>query len=69
MKFYINEMNDTTVTLMTDTGHVLAYFSTILDALKACEEWYLANKSESFPEIRINKPLFEDGFYDGLDAA
>ena len=69
MKFYINELNDYTVTLMTEAGHVLAYFPSILDALTACEEWYLANQQESFPEIKINTPLFEDGFYDGLEVA
>lgn len=69
MKFYIHEMNDQTVTLMTQEGHVLAYFPSILDALTACEEWFMANRTESYPEIKVNVPLFEDGFYDGLEVA
>jgi len=53
MKFYIREWSDNTIVLMTETGHVLAYFSSIKDALTACSEWYDMNVSERKYEVTV----------------
>jgi hypothetical protein len=53
MKFYIREWSDNTIVLMTETGHVLSYFSTINDALHACSEWYDVNLSEKKYEVTV----------------
>ena len=53
MKFYIKEWDDETVTLMTEMGHVLAYFPSVYEALTACEEWYLVNDKEQKHDIKI----------------
>jgi len=53
MRFYIREWSDDTIVLMTETGHVLSYFSTINDALHACSEWYDVNLSEKKYEVTV----------------
>ena len=60
MKFYINEMNDHTVTLMSEAGYVLAYFPSFLEALAACENWYFTKAVSSVPEIKINTVIPDD---------
>lgn len=40
MKFYIREWNEVTSVWMTEMGHILDYFSSTEEALKACDEWY-----------------------------
>lgn len=54
MKFYIKEWDDNTVSLMTEMGHVLAYFPSIFDALNACEEWYMYNNNEPKHEVKLH---------------
>ncbi len=54
MKFYIKEWNDQTVSLMTEQGNVLAYFSSISEALAACNEWYMYNNNEPRHEVKIH---------------
>ncbi len=46
MKFCIREWSDTTVVLMTQSGHVLAYFSSVSDALDVCSQWYDSQAGE-----------------------
>jgi len=53
MRFYIREWSDNTIVLMTETGHVLSYFSTINEALHACSEWYDVNVSEKKYEVTV----------------
>ena len=53
MKFYIREWNEDTIVLMTEMGHVLAYFSSTEEALKACDEWYKFNDAEKRQEVTI----------------
>lgn len=55
MQFYIKEWDDETVSLMTEMGHVLAYFPSIYEALTACEEWYFANDNELKFDVKIHK--------------
>ena len=40
MKFYIKEWSECLFSLMTDAGNVLGYFSSVDEAMAACEEWY-----------------------------
>jgi hypothetical protein len=54
MKFYIKQCNESTITLMTEAGYVLAYFSSVYEALVACEEWYFANAKEYKYEVMID---------------
>lgn len=53
MKFFIREWSEHTIVLMTEGGHVLAYFESIADALEACSEWYNCNENESRYEVNI----------------
>lgn len=53
MKFYIREWSKNTIVLMTEGGHVLAYFHTIAEALDACSEWYSKNQQEQKYEVMI----------------
>jgi len=53
MRFYIREWSDNTIVLMTETGHVLSYFSTVNEALLACSEWYDVNVSEKKYEVTV----------------
>jgi len=53
MKFFIREWSDNTIVLMTETGHVLSYFSTINEALHACSEWYDVNLGEKKYEVTV----------------
>ena len=54
MKFHIKKLNDNTITLMTESGYVLAYFSSVLEALSVCDEWYFANDREHKYEVVID---------------
>ena len=69
MKFYIKEMNDYTVTLMTEAGHVLAYFPSVIEALSACEEWYMVNRDAPDHEVRVHCSNTSNGLYDELEVA
>ena len=53
MKFCIREWNEDTIVLMTEMGHVLAYFSSTAEALKACDEWYKFNDAEKKQEVTV----------------
>ncbi len=53
MKFCIREWSKNTIVLMTEGGHVLAYFHTIAEALDTCSEWYRNNKQEQRYEVMI----------------
>lgn len=53
MKFYIRKWNEVTSVLMTEMGHVLAYFSSTEEALKACDEWYKFNDAEKKQEVTV----------------
>lgn len=53
MKFYIREWSEHTIVLMTENGHVLAYFKSIAEALEACSEWYDRNDKENRYEVKI----------------
>lgn len=50
MKFFIREWSKKTIVLMTESGHVLAYYGSINEALDACDQWYCRNTSE----LRLN---------------
>ena len=54
MKFCIREWNEVTSVLMTEMGHVLAYFSSTEEALEACDEWYKFNAAEIRQEVTIH---------------
>ena len=62
MKFYIREWSDSTIVLMTESGHVLSYFSSIKDALNACSEWYDVNVSEKKYEVTVQYRKPAHGF-------
>lgn len=47
MQFYIKQWGERTVSLMTSSGHVLAYFPSIVEALAACSAWYQFNGQPS----------------------
>jgi hypothetical protein len=53
MKFYIREWNEDTIVLITEMGHVLDYFSSTEEALKACDERYKFNAAEKRQEVTI----------------
>ena len=53
MKFYIREWSEKTIVLMTESGNVLAYFTSIGEALNACADWYNANKNEQKYEVFV----------------
>ncbi len=53
MKFYIREWSDTTIVLMNDSGHVLAYFASVSEALEACGEWYNCYQEEQRFQVQI----------------
>ena len=53
MKFFIREWSESTVVLMTETGHVLSYFSSVSEALNACSEWYDVNLGEKKYEVTV----------------
>ena len=69
MRFYIKQMNDHTVTLMTEAGHVLAYFPSVIDALVACDEWYMVNKDAPHHEIRVHARDVDNNHYEDLQVA
>lgn len=62
MKFYIREWSDNTIVLMTETGHVLSYFSSINEALHACSEWYGMNLGEKKYEVTVQYRKPAHGF-------
>lgn len=53
MKFYIKEWSESLFSLMTDAGHMLGYFSSVDEAMEACEAWYRANGDELQFDIAI----------------
>lgn len=53
MKFVIRRWEDNAATLMTEMGHVLAYFPSLCEALTACEAWYFENSSEQRCEVKV----------------
>ena len=53
MNFQIKKISEHSVALMTEQGHVLAYFNTMVDALSFCEQWYLANTNERRDSMAI----------------
>ena len=53
MNFFVREWSEDTVVLMTEMGHVLAYFSSTIEALKACDEWYKFNDTEKKQEVTV----------------
>jgi len=54
MKFFIREWSENTIVLMTETGNVLSYFTTVKDALNACEELYSSDSQEGKPEVNVH---------------
>jgi hypothetical protein len=69
MKFYIKETSDHTATLMTEAGHVLAYFPSVIDALAACDQWYRVNATAPAHEVRVHCRNTGVNFYDELEVA
>jgi hypothetical protein len=53
MKFFVREWSEGTIVLMTEMGHVLAYFSSTIEALKACDEWYKYNGIEKKQDVTV----------------
>ena len=53
MRFYIREWSENTIVLMTETGHVLSYFTSIAEALSVCDEWYRSNVKETKFEVMV----------------
>ncbi len=62
MKFHIREWSENTIVLMTESGHVLAYYLSVSEALSVCEEWYNCNQSEQKLEVMV-KYKQEDSSY------
>lgn len=62
MKFYIREWSEQTIVLMTDSGHVLSYFSSISDALSACADWYSTHKNEQKYEVFVQYKQPDDNY-------
>jgi hypothetical protein len=54
MKFYIREWNEDTIVLMTEIGHILDYYSSTEEALKARDGWYKFNDAEKRQEVTIH---------------
>lgn len=55
MKFCIKHGRYGKIALITEQGHALAYFSSITQALVACDEWYMVNGTTQ--ENRIEKDV------------
>lgn len=53
MKFTVNQHHNTSVSLMTDMGYVLGYFTSIDEALDTCNEWYSSNSKEQQYDIKV----------------
>ena len=53
MKFTVNQHHNTSVSLMTDMGYVLGYFTSIDEALDTCNEWYSSNSKEHKHDIKV----------------
>ena len=53
MKFTVNQHHDTSVSLMTDMGYVLGYFTSIDEAIDTCNEWYLSNSRELKHDVKV----------------
>jgi len=53
MKFFVREWSEDTIVLMTEMGHVLAYFSSTIEALKAYDEWYSYNGIEKKQDVTV----------------
>ena len=55
MKFTVNQHHDTSVSIMTDMGYVLGYFSSVDEAIDICNEWYSTNSKEHKFDVKINQ--------------
>ncbi|MDH5766671.1 MAG: hypothetical protein OEZ38_11710 [Gammaproteobacteria bacterium] len=55
MKFTVNQHHDTSVSIMTDMGYVLGYFSSVDEAIDICNEWYSTNTKEHKFDVKINQ--------------
>ena len=53
MKFTVSQHHDTSVSLMTDMGYVLGYFSSIDEAVDICNEWYSTNSKEHKYDVKV----------------
>ena len=53
MKFTVNQHHDTSVSIMTDMGYVLGYFTSIDEALGICDEWYSTNTKEHKFDVKV----------------
>ena len=59
MKFYVKAFEQDRVSLMTELGHVLAYYDSVAEALNTCNEWYLHNDREPRQQVKIQSADFE----------
>jgi hypothetical protein len=59
MRFFLKEWPDETVTLMTETGHVIWTFDSVEAAIAGWREWAppTARKPELIPSGRCNDTL------------
>ena len=53
MKFTVNQHHSTSVSLLTDTGYMLGYFTSIDEALDTCNEWYSTNSREQKYDVKV----------------
>jgi len=53
MKFFIRQWSEDTIVLMTEMGHVLAYFSSVTEAINVCNDWYKHNAEERQQSITV----------------
>ena len=53
MNFQINKISESLFALMSEQGHVLAHFTSLIDALSFCEQWYTANSNERRDSMSI----------------
>lgn len=53
MRFFVNQHDKSNVSLITDMGYVLGYFSSIDEALDTCDEWYSRNTREIKQDVKI----------------
>ncbi len=54
MNFQINKISASLFALMTEQGHVLAHFTSLVEALSFCEQWYLENTNERRDSMSIS---------------
>ena len=53
MKFTVNQHHNTSVSLITDMGYVLGYFTSIDEAIDTCNEWYSSNTKEHKHDVKV----------------